>query len=373
MTTAPLVAYVSSYAYAAGPANDVRSRGVVEALTSLGCTVEVMDRPAGSSPGWSRWVDGRFGRLASVVGMASAVPWWLDALPRTPDVVWLYGLDVRFSSRVLRWSRRHGVPVVCEVVDWYQARDVAGAGPRGVLLLTNALAMPWVRRRADGVVVATRALADYFTSGPCATVTVPAVIPDAIPDAIAEVGVTPPVGQGGRAIGYVGSPGRRDGSTLDNLRRVAEQWDGPPLEIHVAGPPVTSEWAAASGVVVRQHGRLPRHRAVHLVASCDATVLQRPADRRFARAGFPSKVAESMMLGTPPVTNASSDLALLLDDGVDSILLVDDSASALRAGLERLTSTTFDPDHVASTGQDLFSVHTAARQFRDLLATMRIL
>lgn len=365
----PRVAYVSSYAYASGPANDTRARGVIEALRALGCEVDVMPEPGGLSQRMRRLArTGPIGRPLRLVGMAGAVPEWLDSRDSPPDLVWLYGLDIRFSARVLRWARRRGVPVVCEVVDWYQLRDLPGAAPRLVLALTNALAMPWARRSAAGFVVASRALGDYFGSRSAVTRRIPAVIP-ALPASSTSL----PTGGGPLVVGYVGSPGRRDGATLANLRTVVRDWEGPPLSVHVAGAePPSSPWETSSSVDVHQHGRIPRDEAVALVASCHATVLQRPEDRRFARAGFPSKVAESMACGAVPITNVTGDLGLVLRDGIDSILLADPSAEALRRGLTQLTTSTLERDEVRESAHALFSVAAAERQIRTLFSAMGI-
>lgn len=355
----PVVAYVSSYAYAAGPANDVRSQGVLSALSHLGFRVEVMSGAGETLP------QGRAGRLRlrqrmRVLTMGSQVTAWLDSLPHRPQLVWLYGLDIRFSSRVLLWARRQRVPVVCEVVDWYQMRDLDGLAPKAVLGLTNWVAMPLARRHASGFVVASQTLATYFNRRSRHVQCVPAVIPD-LPGAD-DLETWPLV------IGYVGSPGRRDGPTLDNLRQVAETWTGRPLEIHVAGvaPPIPS-WSTVDAVRVQFHGRIPRQEALALVARCDATVLQRRSDRRFAEAGFPSKVAESMMLGTPPLTNGTSDIQSYLQDGRDAILLDDHSANALRRGMERLAATPLDRATVRASAQAVFSVEAAERRLHALL------
>lgn len=366
MTAAPRVAYVSTYAYASGPANDVRSRGVLQALRNLGCRVAEMEEADRLAGYWRRLpTQGALGRGVRVGGMGSAVTEWLESLDPVPDMVWLYGLDLRFTARALHWARRRRVPVVCEVVDWYEPGDVAGFAPRVVLGLTNAVAMPWARRSAAGFVVASSELAAFFDRPSAVTVRIPAVMPEPSANPPARVAGEPFV------VGYVGSPGKRDGLTLSNLHAVARTWHGSPLEIHIAGAePPEGPWQTTPQVVVRHHGRVPRERAVEIVASCDATVLQRPLERRFARAGFPSKVAESMMLGTVPLINATSDLGLELTDGQDSIMLDDDSAEALERGLQQLVEASVDRCQVVQTARRLFSVESAERKIAALLSSL---
>ncbi|HMM93615.1 hypothetical protein [Phycicoccus sp.] len=258
--------------------------------------------------------------------------------------------------------------MIGELVDWYELDDVSGVGPTAVLALSNGIAMPWLRRRAAGFVVASSELAGYVARHGTPVEVVPAVM--------SAVGVSGSrrVADGVLRVGYVGSPGRRDGPTLSNLEHVARSWEGPPLEIHVAGvDPPSNGWVAAPDVRVVHHGRVPREEALALVGGCDATVLQRQAERRFARAGFPSKVAESMVLGTTPVVNPTSDLAALLHSGRDCILLRDDSAAALLDGLTALVESPIERRRVEATGVRLFSVASAEGCLRALLSTVGVL
>ena len=49
------------------------------------------------------------------------------------------------------------------------------------------------------------------------------------------------------------------------------------------------------------------------------SILLRPAEQRYAKAGFPTKVPESLSVGTPVICNFSSDLGDFLSDGINCI------------------------------------------------------
>lgn len=70
----------------------------------------------------------------------------------------------------------------------------------------------------------------------------------------------------------------------------------------------------------RFYGRQSNYVARGIVASSDFLLMAR-RPLRFANAGFPFKVAESMMLGTPMMVNKFSDIDLYLENGMDSIIL----------------------------------------------------
>ena len=83
-------------------------------------------------------------------------------------------------------------------------------------------------------------------------------------------------------------------------------------------------------------GRKPRSEVLRQVAGSDFAFLLRPSDERYAKAGFPTKVVESLSLGTPMLCNLSSDLAIYLKDGENSILINDCSADACCSALRRI-------------------------------------
>ena len=54
---------------------------------------------------------------------------------------------------------------------------------------------------------------------------------------------------------------------------------------------------------------------------CDFSVLLRTENSRLAKAGFPTKISESLVHGVPVICNLSSDLNKYLVDGVNSIIV----------------------------------------------------
>lgn len=83
------------------------------------------------------------------------------------------------------------------------------------------------------------------------------------------------------------------------------------------------------------HGRLPHDETTEWVKECDYSILLRRSDLRYAQAGFPTKVVESMALGTPVVCNISSDLGLYLKDEENTITINYFSIEAVTEAMTR--------------------------------------
>lgn len=129
---------------------------------------------------------------------------------------------------------------------------------------------------------------------------------------------------------YVGAPGRKDylkemaeGFSLLS-KETEDSW-----EIHIIGATkeqlktkcqISDNTLDSIGEKLFIHGRLPHKEAVEWVRNADYTLLLRDAELRYAKAGFPTKIVESLSCGTPPVCNMSSDLSMYLKDGENAFI-----------------------------------------------------
>lgn len=90
------------------------------------------------------------------------------------------------------------------------------------------------------------------------------------------------------------------------------------------------------------YGRISREDVIAHLHEADFTVLLRPADERYAKAGFPTKVVESMATGTPVICNLTSDLNLYLEDKKNAIIAKDCTVSSCLEALEKVLSLSLE-------------------------------
>ena len=129
---------------------------------------------------------------------------------------------------------------------------------------------------------------------------------------------------------YVGAPGRKDylNEIIEGFALLEKKYKDL-CELHIIGV-TENELVKACGVkadtlnalksLLIAHGRLPHPEAIKWVREADYTLLLRDADLRYAKAGFPTKIVESLSCGTPPVCNISSDLSMYLEDEKNSFI-----------------------------------------------------
>ena len=88
---------------------------------------------------------------------------------------------------------------------------------------------------------------------------------------------------------------------------------------------------------INVHGRIPQTKVENAVRSADFTIFTRPI-RRSSNAGFPTKVADSMAVGTPVITNDTGDISLYLKNGVNGFLLGNGTEAEILNVFETLIS-----------------------------------
>ena len=69
------------------------------------------------------------------------------------------------------------------------------------------------------------------------------------------------------------------------------------------------------------HGSRNRKEVASAYQKTNYSILLRPYEEDYAKAGFPTKISESLFFGVPPITNLTSDLHLYLKDGFNSFIV----------------------------------------------------
>lgn len=88
---------------------------------------------------------------------------------------------------------------------------------------------------------------------------------------------------------------------------------------------------------INVHGRILQTEVENAVRNADFTIFTRPI-RRSSNAGFPTKFAESMAVGTPVITNDTGDISLYLRNGVNGFLIGNGTEGEILNAFETLIS-----------------------------------
>ena len=86
---------------------------------------------------------------------------------------------------------------------------------------------------------------------------------------------------------------------------------------------------------VHVHGYIPQNQVPKAIYDSDFTIFFRP-DRKSSNAGFPTKLAESMTVGTPVITNNTGDISLYVKNGVNGYICNDSTSMEIESIFEKI-------------------------------------
>lgn len=249
---------------------------------------------------------------------------WLNRLDSKPKAVILYSGYTPYLRHLLRWSKANKVPIIFDSVEWYQAKNklMTFLSP---YYLNIEFSMRYYSPKVKNVIVISRYLESHYESKNCNVVRIPPTL---------DTSIIAPVQRDKNnklELAYAGSPGHKDllNNILDAVLNIDE--DGKTLQLNIAG--ITgNELLQYDSLKAKGYTRVPKvfnckgmvshGSAIRMVGTADFSVLLRPPEK-YAMAGFPTKFVESMAVGTPIITNITSDLADYLHDGDEGLICAD--------------------------------------------------
>lgn len=343
------IAYVGPFAFPASHANSLRVRGMAQAMTQAGHEVTIcpgMESPeAGAEFSSSIRVEGvneyarRSGlsKIRGVRGMliGDATIEWLRAQEKKPDAVVLYGTHLSYLWRLQKYAAHTKVKLLLDVVEWYDPRHLPG-GLFGPFSAMNEWAMRHAAKNVDGLFVISSYLQSHFSKAGCRSLKVPPLFSPMLVDRPAPFRDT----NFALNICYVGTPGRKEEFTVLFAGLKMARNLGVNVYTHMVGlsesefrnnyPGAMSD--GESKVSIKFYGRIPNEAAKLIVSSCDFMIVVRQKSR-VTQAGFPSKVPESLSLGTPVIVNKFSDLEPYVRSGNAGLMIDTLSAEGVCAAL----------------------------------------
>jgi glycosyltransferase involved in cell wall biosynthesis len=267
---------------------------------------------------------------------------WLNALPPSKIVaVVAYQGNSRLLSGLQAFCRRLAVPLIVDCAEWYEPSHFPG-GRLGIARWDNELRLRVFTPRAGNVIAISRRLETYFRSKACHVLRIPPLV-DLEEEKWKVAGQRRP-DDGALRLVYAGTPGKKDLLANALLAMQAVRRGGASVVADLFGPSPADVAACMAGRAacltelagaINYRGRVPQHRVPSHLAASDFSMLLRP-NARYANAGFPTKLVESLSAGVPIITNSTSDIPLFVRDGLEGILLSDPSPDAFAAGLRRV-------------------------------------
>ncbi|TWU18992.1 glycosyltransferase [Allorhodopirellula heiligendammensis] len=277
------------------------------------------------------------GRFHHFIGQGNRTLEWIATNREfSPDMIISYHGTAAFLTKLKSYCQSNRIALASDNTEWQNAFQLPG-GVLGPPYWSQELRQRRVMPKIGNVIAISSYLRNYFKKRKCNVVQVPPLVD--LEEAKWNWGnATEKVQQlDSLRLVYAGSPGRKD-SISSILSGIADaRQHGLDVTVDFLGP---SELELASAVgsdlqrfsnldeAVRCFGRIPQSLIPFELSKRDATILVRP-DMRYAHAGFPTKVVESLASGLPVFTNRTSDIDAYVQDGKDAVLLNDATAMSV--------------------------------------------
>lgn len=231
-----------------------------------------------------------------------------------------------------RIAKKGGIELVTDRTEWYSPSEFK-AGKFSFPYISNTLINCCIIDKRWKVVSISRLFEEYYRNKGISTIRIPAVMVEEKVKQKKHKANSP------LRVVYAGSPAKKD--SLDKIVDAFDSFESCGIKLSVYG--VTLEQFNQANKRTKKAynnvdfmGRVSREEVLNALSTADFTTIFRDPDERFTKAGFPSKVAESMICGVPVIANYTSDLELYLRDLSNSVIVDDYSVEAYIETLNRI-------------------------------------
>jgi len=259
------------------------------------------------------------------------------------EYVIIYNANSYFIYRMLLLSKKFKFKLICDCTEWQEGDHLPG-GKFGIVNWDNNVRMKLIYPKIKNIIVISSYLEMYLQKKGCNTIIVPPLI-DFSQNKWKNLSNNNKLQSLSKTIKliYAGNPGKKDilESIFEALAVINK--DFIQIEFQVLGIEkelFNSQIFSGSEEIPNYiicMGSVPQSEVPKYYQQCDFSILLRE-NKRYANAGFPTKLVESLASGTPIITNKTSDIQRYIINGENGFLLNDIKEQTLLKGFEKILS-----------------------------------
>jgi len=246
------------------------------------------------------------------------------------DAIIIYNANSYFIYNLYRLCKRYNIKLICDCTEWYDGSHLPG-GKYGLANIDNNLRIRFLYPCIKNIISISTYLDDYFKKKGCHTIIVPPLVD--IQDsmwAYSEItGLSKTIDRPINII-YAGDPAKKD--QLDSIISALNEINKNTVQIiftilGVSESVLKNKLCANYNVLpsyIKCAGRVDHLLVPQYYMKSDFSIVIREY-KRYAHAGFPTKLVESLSLGIPVIANSTSDISKYIIDGKTGFLLKSNS------------------------------------------------
>ncbi len=237
------------------------------------------------------------------------------------------------------FAKKRDIELIYDCVEWYSKEEYKLGRFNYEYIARNHLITKIIDHQFKVISISTY-LEKYFKSRGIKTVRIPVILD------VENIKYKKRKIENKLVIMYAGNPGGKDAlDVMINGFRLLTDSEKEQIEFRIVG--VDWNWIkkkyhySATQIeemnrYIRVYGRVNRDYVRELMEETDFSILLRPENLRYAKAGFPTKVVESLANGTPVICNLTSDLGMYIKEGYNGKVVAGCDENSLMIVLENV-------------------------------------
>ncbi len=252
-----------------------------------------------------------------------------------PSVIYINDVSHGLINALRKMASKNGIPIIHDSTEWYSPCEFARGKLDKSYILKDLLNRKVIRNPIKVIGISSY-LTEYFQNKGMLAVRIPVIMN------VKNSKISTNSSRKVRLI-YAGNPANKDylrEIVLGTASLSKEKLDKVELNIFGADEEEIKNLTKLRilPICINAYGRVPRKQVEEAMLKADFSVLLRPAEERYAKAGFPTKSVEAMSHGVAMLCNLSSDLGMYLKDGENAIIVNGHDEKSFKKGLECVLS-----------------------------------
>ena len=242
----------------------------------------------------------------------------------SPDIIILYELNsIVVEERIRAYCKKHNIRLIIEVTEWMEVENRKEIATRGIVWQKD-IQKRYIDKRCGNIIAISEFLYEHYRNQGCNVIKLPPLVYDfADKDQIFRDRDVVKLHQ--VKLVFAGT------TDLEPMLKAIRKINNNEIKIifDVVGPSPDAiesmlECSSPTQYGINCYGRLSHENTLSIVRKADFSVLMRE-NKRYAKAGVSTKFVEAMSLAVPSICTAVGGTDAFVSDGVDGILIKDNS------------------------------------------------
>ncbi len=283
------------------------------------------------------------------------------AKEHVPDAVVLYGYNP--EKRLIDFCKKKDIPLIVERVDWFEKSDRNSFFARNMLQRKVDYTFSKLDFKANGIIAISPYLYNYYSEKNAKTIEIPPIFDLTNCDELVTKN-----SNGKLNLVYAGSLGGNKDIILPAIKAVKQINEKEnKIRFDIVGVSENEiyksfEKCNLEEIGIFAHGRCSHNDTLSIIKNADFSFLLRH-NKRYAKAGFSTKFAESMILGVPVICTKVGGADSLITNMKNGVLVNDNEVKTIEQVLESLCELSDErvteiKQNAFDCGHELFSIDT---------------